>query len=113
VVDGPFLKCWVDPSPVVVMDFHVEGPGSSGNDLTDPAIADNAKPLAGHLDANHKTGAPVAPLFRANQTLSLAGPAGRPEHQQDGEFRRGSGEDIWGVGHDQTPLFAAAMSTWS
>ena len=43
-------------SLIVIMDFHVQPACVARHHLTDPAHADNAKPLAGDLLADHEGG---------------------------------------------------------
>ena len=88
---------------VMVVDAHVETAGAFGNDLPNPAHAQDAQPFPGRLATDHEIGRPVAPFLAAHQSFTLAGASSGAKHQQDGNFRRGIGEHVGRVGDDNAP----------
>ena len=77
---GFFLR--VEPSPVVVVDLHVETPRSAGDSLTDSAHSDDAEPFARHVRAKQLSRGPGRPLATTHQPVAFARAPCRGKHQQ-------------------------------
>ena len=98
--NGPLFQGRIQAAAVVIVDFHVETPGPPGHYLAHPAHADDAQPLASHLDPDHEAGAPILPLARPHQGFAFAAPPGGAQQAQHGGLGGGVGQHVRGVGDD-------------
>ena len=101
--DRPILYLLRHFPHIVIVNLHVESPGSPGDYLSDPPEPENPEPFARHLGAHHEAGAPVLPRAGADQPFALACPPRRAQHQHHGQFRRGVGQYLGRVRDDDSP----------
>jgi len=104
VIHGVASLFGIQRFAIVIVNRHVKTARTPRHNLTDPAHAEYAEPLAGGLAADHEVRAPVFPLLAAHQALAFAGPARGTEHQQYRDFRGGIRQHVGRVGDNNAFL---------
>ena len=102
MIDGPTFLVATQTVTIVIMNFHIETARPLCGDLSYPTHAYYAEAFTGNLTTNHKTGRPVTPLAGAYHAFTLARTTRRAQHQEHGNFGRSIGQDIGGIGDDNT-----------
>jgi hypothetical protein len=78
-----FHRAFLGEEGIVGNDLHLEAKRAAGDDRADVARADQAKRLAGHLNAHE---AVLRPLARLGARIGFGNLAGDGEHHGDGVF---------------------------
>ena len=90
----------IDRGPVLEHYLHAEPEMRSVRDsAADPAHADNAERLAGHLPADKMCRAPAAPFTGAKLALALTGAPAQHQHQGERQVGGRIGQHTRRVGH--------------
>ena len=99
VIGGALLQLRRQAIKVAVVDFHTEAAGYARQFPPDPAEAEDAELLTLQRHAQELGGRPAFPFAGADHPLPLTGAAGGHQHQGEGAFGRGEGENLRRVRH--------------